>query len=400
MDTELTLTDWELRALEAGAPVSISVPQVRADVMRLTREGSGSGSATRPTTWPASSPPRRTSTSILARPATDPGPVPPLPRRLQRLADRAGGHPRGRAPLDHGAAAGADGRYSIARPREGGGVERVVLAGGAGNDGLWRWRIDPATIAAASVIPPPSPRTRRERTCSRCASVPPRRSPSTRPGPSPRTGRSSTPPTRSPSRAASASPPAPPTTTASIGWSSWTRAGLGPTHGHRRARPVVLLPRPAGAARGWGPGATPRREPPRPRGHRRGRPAHRAARHRDAHRGGGAPDAAFHEPLVGRGAGPGLRAGDPGSTARALDQIASVSLFSGPERHHRAAAGGQHVRGSHAYAAFLPAGWKVQPPAGRQHRRQRREHGVAGERAAGHARRHGRFPATSATSGR
>jgi hypothetical protein len=159
MDTELTLTDWELRALESGAPVSISVPQVRADVMRLTREGA----------WERVGDTNDYLARILSTSTdvyVDPGPAQDGTRG-QFLHSRVASDDSRTAPVvtledalrwTMGLQRDPDGRVSIARPLATGGVERVVLAGGDGNDGLWRWRIDPATIAAAfgdpATVPP------------------------------------------------------------------------------------------------------------------------------------------------------------------------------------------------------------------------------------------------------
>lgn len=149
MDTELTLTDWELRALEAGAPVSISVPQVRADVMRLTREGA----------WERVGDTNDYLARILSTSTdvyVDPGPASDgIQGRF--LHARVASNDSPTSPLvtledalrwTMGLQRDPDGRISIARPLAAGGTERVVLAGADGTDGLWRWRIDPATIAA------------------------------------------------------------------------------------------------------------------------------------------------------------------------------------------------------------------------------------------------------------
>ena len=150
MDTELWLTDWELRALESGAPVSISVPQVRADVMRLTPEGA----------WERVGDTNDYLARILSASTdvfVDPGPGADG-ERGRFLHSRVASDDSRTAPevtLEDalrwtlGLRREPDGTVSIARPLAAGGVERIVLAGDDGSDGIWRWQLDPVTLQDA-----------------------------------------------------------------------------------------------------------------------------------------------------------------------------------------------------------------------------------------------------------
>lgn len=158
-DRPLMLTDWELRALELGAPVSISVAQKRADVMRLedgawARVGDVNDYVGRILSASAdllvdvgAGPDREDGEFIHVRVSADDGPASPVVRLGEAMSWSMGFRRH------------ADGRYSIQLPRRAGGFETVYLRGGeapdpdhAGStlptdDGDWRWSIDPITLA-------------------------------------------------------------------------------------------------------------------------------------------------------------------------------------------------------------------------------------------------------------
>jgi hypothetical protein len=143
----LSLTDWELRGLESGAPVTVSVAQKRADVMRLSKEG----------VWERVGDASDYLARILAVSAD-------LTVDVGLVDGQQGNVMHYRVAADDGATAPPvtigdamswtmglarhqDGRYSVELPRPGGVTETVYLQGSDADDKTWRWTLDPMTLA-------------------------------------------------------------------------------------------------------------------------------------------------------------------------------------------------------------------------------------------------------------
>lgn len=165
---ELMLTDWELRALESGAPVTIAVAQKRAEVLRLddrgawTRVGDVNDYLARILSASAdlfvdvgTGPDGEEGQFIHRRVAADDTATAPVVTLRDALA------------LSMGFRQDPDGRYSLELPLRSGAVERVYLRRGeqadpehpgatiATDDGDWRWVVDPITLARNDVLPGP-----------------------------------------------------------------------------------------------------------------------------------------------------------------------------------------------------------------------------------------------------
>jgi hypothetical protein len=150
----LSLTDWELRALERGAPVTISVAQKRADVMRLVdgaweRVGDAGDYLGRIMSVSAdlfvdvgAGPDFEEGNFIHTRVAADDRPTSPPVTLGEALA------------WSMGFRLNDDGRYSVELPHLDGTTETVVLRGTVDDDREWRWQVDPVTIARNFTVPP------------------------------------------------------------------------------------------------------------------------------------------------------------------------------------------------------------------------------------------------------
>jgi len=150
----LSLTDWELRGLELGAPVSMSIAQKRADVMRLDpvdgweRVGDAGDYLTR-------------ILAVSADLSADVGIVDGLQGNLLHARVAANDTPTSpevrigdALAWSMGFKLGDDGVYSVELPLETGGTETVRLVGSGLDDRDWRWQIDPLTLSRNYLVTP------------------------------------------------------------------------------------------------------------------------------------------------------------------------------------------------------------------------------------------------------
>jgi hypothetical protein len=164
----LMLTDWELRALESGAPVTIAVAQKRADVMRLDEKGAWArvgdvndyvarilSSSADLFADVGAGPDGQEGQVIHARVASNDTPTAPAVTLGDALA------------WSMGFRRDDDGGYSLELPLGNGAVERVALARAEMpdpehpgstilvDDGEFRWTVDPITLANNFPVPKP-----------------------------------------------------------------------------------------------------------------------------------------------------------------------------------------------------------------------------------------------------
>jgi len=158
--TPISLTDWELRALESRAPIGLSVAQKRADVMRLDHEGSwvrvgDAGdylarilSVTTDLFADVGAGPDGVEGNFIhARVASDDTPTSPVVTLAEALAWSM----NFRVVGDH---------YVVDLRKLDGSVVPVALTGTLGeggellDDGEWRWQVDALTIARNWLVPP------------------------------------------------------------------------------------------------------------------------------------------------------------------------------------------------------------------------------------------------------
>ena len=160
-DLPLALNDWELRALESRAPVSLGVAQKRADVMRLEdgrweRVGEAGDYLARIMSMTTdlfvdvgAGPDGIEGNYIHTRVATDDGPTSPRVTLAEALAWSMNFRVAG----DH---------YAVDLKRLDGSVLPVALTGSLGEDGEllddeeWRWQVDALTLARNFLVPPPT----------------------------------------------------------------------------------------------------------------------------------------------------------------------------------------------------------------------------------------------------
>lgn len=159
--TPISLTDWELRALESRAPIGLSVAQKRADVMRLDPQGSwvrvgDAGdylarilSVTTDLFADVGAGPDGVEGNFIhARVASDDTPTSPTVTLAEALAWSMNFRVEG----DH---------YAVDLRKLDGSVVPVALTGTLGeggellDDGEWRWQVDALTIARNWLVPPP-----------------------------------------------------------------------------------------------------------------------------------------------------------------------------------------------------------------------------------------------------
>jgi len=145
----ISLTDTELRAVEAGAPITLVVTQKKADVMRFSSSGA----------WESVGDAGEYMARIAAVSADLLADVGPLPggdqaRLLHALVYAGGAPPRPQVTVRDAmarafgfAGTGATG-YHVEYPEPDGRVT-VVPFGAAASDGVWRWGIDTVTLEQA-----------------------------------------------------------------------------------------------------------------------------------------------------------------------------------------------------------------------------------------------------------